>query len=74
MRTGIYVKDQKILDYLETKDNKSKYICDLIENDMKYNKPITRDEIIEMIKKYAGNATDKDNIETIKNTLSDMFK
>jgi hypothetical protein len=73
MRTGIYVKDQKILDYINSQRNKSEYICNLIRKDMEQNKPITREEIIELIKRYAG-TNSKDNVETIKNTLSDMFK
>jgi hypothetical protein len=73
MKTTVYIKDQIILDYIQSKDNQSKYICDLVRNDMENNKPITRDEIIDMIKKYAGGSTTKD-VEKIKNTLTDMFK
>ena len=36
--------DKDILDYLETKDNRTSYLKELIRNDMKgLNKPVQRD-------------------------------
>jgi uncharacterized protein YpuA (DUF1002 family) len=73
MRTAIYVKDEKLLDYINSKGNKSKYICNLIKNDMDQNKPLTRDEVIDIIKNYTKNNPTDNNVDKIKNTLADMF-
>jgi hypothetical protein len=75
-RTTIYFKDKEILDYLNTKDNKSKYLSDLIKVEMERNKPITREEIISLIKQYAGSPSPDNSLkeEIVKDTMDKLFK
>jgi hypothetical protein len=79
MRIIFYVGDENIYDHImsKTKGERSKYICNLIKNDITnqkiIEKPPTREEIIAMIKKYS-NSSDDDINEKIKNSLTDMFR
>ena len=72
MRQVIHIQDSKInvIKHLKNQPNMSGYIVSLIEKDME-NEPLTKDEIIELVKKYSGkhNEIDNDLLESVKDCL-----
>lgn len=64
MRQVIHIADKKIdvIKHLKSQPNMSGYIVTLIEKDME-NQLITRDEIINLIKKYGGNTENVRNAD-----------
>jgi hypothetical protein len=79
VKKGIYILDTEALNHLEKQGNQSKYITDLILNDIAANKPITKDEIIKIIdeklKDCTVNSTDiKDNAQKVNEKTVKMAK
>lgn len=72
---SIFIKDQKILNYVNTKPNFSYYINQLILKDMNKEKENREyiDKKIEELKKYIdSNGNSKDNQE-LKNSLKNFI-
>lgn len=68
-RVDIYVKDEKILKHLKKQQNRSAYICNLVEKDMNNNQFLTRQEVIQLIQEY----TSGNNPIQIKKSVSQLF-
>lgn len=56
VKKGIYILDNRALDWLEKQGNQSKYITDLILSDIN-DKGITRDEVIKIIEEKLKSCT-----------------
>ena len=73
MRLNIYVKDTKIHDYIKDQQNYSAYITNLVRKDMENSKPISREEIIELIKRYTGEIKNTPDYE-VKEAVKDLLE
>lgn len=77
MRINIYIQDQDedVLDYMNKQLNRSKYIVELVRRDMNNQNQIGREEIIDLIKKYAGEIknTSSDEENEVKEVIEGMF-
>ncbi|MFT9495874.1 hypothetical protein [Anaerosolibacter sp.] len=72
MRLNIYVKDQEVFNFLKSLNNYSSYIVDLVKGDMKNIKPISREEVIELIKEYAAEKKNTSDYE-VKKSVKELF-
>jgi NADH:ubiquinone oxidoreductase subunit E len=70
-RKQIVLHDKKVIEYLEKQQNQSKYIEELIIKDINKNKYVTKEEVIELIKKYVNWQKEKNEPieEDIKNSI-----
>jgi hypothetical protein len=72
MRVNFYIqdKDRDVLEHLESQYNKSRYIVELMKRDMKKETVLDKEEIIKLIKQYAGIGSSND----IQEAISTMFE
>lgn len=72
MRQVIHIPDNKVdvIRHLKSQPNMSAYIVNLIEKDME-NELLTKEKVIELIKKYSGNSNQIDN--ELKNSINSIL-
>lgn len=75
-RKNFYIKNKKVVEFIESKRNQSDYIESLVLKDMKSEKEIlTKDKVIELIKKYSPSKIE--NTECVdlgvKESLNSLF-
>lgn len=76
-RMNFYIKSEEVREFIRKQGNQSHYIESLVIKDME-NKgdTLTKDEIIELIKKYSSRKEEEDikyeDLE-VKNTLNELF-
>ncbi len=73
MKKTVYFSDQKVIEKIKNVPNMSRYISDLIIQDIEPNKSITREEVIKLILSYMSDVpkADKSSVnECINSVLS----
>ncbi len=78
MRLNIYIqdKDMDVYNHIKSQLNQSGYIVDLVKKDMESKSHINKEEIIELIKKYAGeikNTPDNPMDLEVKESVKELF-
>lgn len=76
MRKNLYIKHPLVLKKLETVDNQSKYVTNLILDDIKQrNNSVNKDEVIRIIKEYLSKETTDEAISPeLRQSISSILK
>ena len=76
MRKNLYIKHPLALKKLETVDNQSKYVTNLILDDIKQrNNSVNKDEVIKIIKEYLSKGNNiEEGTSELRQSISSILK
>ena len=76
MRKNLYIKHPLVLKKLETVDNQSKYVTNLILDDIKQrNNSVNKDEVIKIIKEYLSKGNNiEEGTSELRQSISSILK
>ena len=72
MRINLYIKKERVFNYIKSQMNSSGYITQLVEKDMENKEVLDKETVIRLIKEYAGEIKIPQD-EGVKESVNDLL-